>query len=329
MLLKLLLLTSFVFCTMAVSAQTPSPSPPPPPPPASYQGPVTVETTSPPSENRYTVIGTTSEGGAKNVAGGVLNGKAKSLPKPVYPPEARAANAQGAVTVQVLIDEEGNVVSAQALSGPPQLHEAAAIAARGAKFSPTKLSGQPVKVSGVITYNFVLQERLRTAATPLGMLFSAINSKEPDMVATEILNELAADIPYELNDIKELFDALAAAREIDRPEIVARITDGINQRAGAEEKWRFELGIRVGTLMVEFKRISNAAEDDGRFKYDMVTVYRELRALKALAGVPPKEIPESYLVKIRNLGVFADSLDLSERRAMSEVVKLTFEIFQK
>jgi protein TonB len=91
----------------------------------------------------------------KQISGGVLNGKATSLPKPPYPPAARAVRAAGAVSVQVLIDENGNVVSASAVSGHPLLRAAAAAAARGAKFSPTQLSGQPVKVSGVITYNFV------------------------------------------------------------------------------------------------------------------------------------------------------------------------------
>jgi protein TonB len=91
----------------------------------------------------------------KTISGGVLNGKAVNLPKPTYPPAARAVRAAGAVTVQVLIDEEGRVVSASATGGHPLLQQAAVAAARGARFSPTLLSGQPVKVSGIITYNFV------------------------------------------------------------------------------------------------------------------------------------------------------------------------------
>ncbi|HEX8651113.1 MAG TPA: TonB family protein [Pyrinomonadaceae bacterium] len=91
------------------------------------------------------------------ISGGVLNGKAISLPKPPYPPVAKAARASGTVTVQVTIDENGNVISARAVSGHPLLQSAAVQAARSAKFSPTKLSGQPVKVTGVITYNFVAQ----------------------------------------------------------------------------------------------------------------------------------------------------------------------------
>jgi len=91
----------------------------------------------------------------KTIAGGVLNGKAINLPKPPYPPVARAVRASGPVAVQVLIDEDGRVISANAVSGHPLLRGAAEQAARGARFSPTLLSGQPVKVSGVITYNFV------------------------------------------------------------------------------------------------------------------------------------------------------------------------------
>jgi protein TonB len=91
------------------------------------------------------------------ISGGVLNGKAISLPKPAYPPIAKQAHASGTVVVQVTIDENGGVISAHAVSGHPLLQAVCVAAARQARFSPTKLSGQPVKVTGVITYNFVAQ----------------------------------------------------------------------------------------------------------------------------------------------------------------------------
>ena len=94
---------------------------------------------------------------SKTISGGLLNGKAISLPQPQYPPVARAAKASGTVVVQVTIDENGNVTSANAVSGHPLLQAAAVVAARGAKFSPTKLSGQPVKVTGIIQYNFAAE----------------------------------------------------------------------------------------------------------------------------------------------------------------------------
>lgn len=91
----------------------------------------------------------------KPLSGGVLNGKATSLPKPVYPAEAREKRASGAVTVMVSIDESGKVISACAVSGAKELQRATEVAAYQAKFSPMTLNGQPAKVVGVITYNFV------------------------------------------------------------------------------------------------------------------------------------------------------------------------------
>lgn len=90
------------------------------------------------------------------VSGGVLNARAISLPQPPYPPVAKAARASGTVVVQIVFDESGCVISARAVSGHPLLQAAAVAAARQACFSPTRVGGEPVKVSGVITYNFML-----------------------------------------------------------------------------------------------------------------------------------------------------------------------------
>jgi len=92
----------------------------------------------------------------KPLSGGVLNGSALNLPLPLYPDAAKRARASGIVVIGVVVDETGKVISAQAISGPAMLREAALQAALKAKFSPTLLSGQPIKVSGVINYKFSL-----------------------------------------------------------------------------------------------------------------------------------------------------------------------------
>lgn len=91
----------------------------------------------------------------KTVSGGVVNGKARNLVTPQYPSQARAVRASGQVAVAVTIDEKGNVISASAVSGHALLRNAAESAARSSKFNPTLLSGQAVKVTGTIIYNFV------------------------------------------------------------------------------------------------------------------------------------------------------------------------------
>jgi TonB family protein len=89
-------------------------------------------------------------------SGGVLVGSATNRVEPAYPPLAKAARISGAVVVEVMTDEEGNVTSARALSGHPLLKDAAVQAAREWRFTPTKLSNEAVKVVGTITFNFNL-----------------------------------------------------------------------------------------------------------------------------------------------------------------------------
>lgn len=86
----------------------------------------------------------------------LLNGKATTMAKPDWPREARDLGVQGLVVVQVEIDEQGNVISAKDIcKGPPYLSESAVRAALKSRFSPTTLSGVPVKAKGVLRYNFV------------------------------------------------------------------------------------------------------------------------------------------------------------------------------
>ena len=87
---------------------------------------------------------------------GVVNGYAIDLPKPAYPPPAKAIGLSGIVNVQVLIDEYGNVVSAKAIDGHPFFKGEAERSAKRAKFKPTYLSDQPTKVTGIIIYKFTL-----------------------------------------------------------------------------------------------------------------------------------------------------------------------------
>jgi len=91
--------------------------------------------------------------------GGILNGKAIKKPAPSYPAAAKAAGVWGEVNVQITIDEMGRVISAKAYGYSELLREAAEKAAYQALFSPTLMNGKPVKVTGYLIYNFVLNEK--------------------------------------------------------------------------------------------------------------------------------------------------------------------------
>jgi TonB family protein len=129
-------------------------------------------------------------------SGGVLEGSALQRVQPVYPPLAKAAKVSGAVLVEVTINEEGGVNAARAISGHPLLKDSAVAAARQWRFSETKLQGEPVKVIGTITFNFLLDNskeveslKAEVAAKPesaeayfkLGEAYLSLSSNEPEL----------------------------------------------------------------------------------------------------------------------------------------------------
>jgi TonB family protein len=119
-----------------------APPPPPPPPPAIMSPSASVNTELP---RKITV------------SGGVLQGSAIKRVQPPYPPLAKAAKASGAVQVQIVVSETGEVIEASAISGHPLLRDAAIQAASQWQFKPTEVGGKPVKVQGILTFNFTLQ----------------------------------------------------------------------------------------------------------------------------------------------------------------------------
>ncbi len=90
----------------------------------------------------------------RTIKGGALNGKTTFLPKPVYPAKAKAANVRSMVSVLILVNKQGNVNQAKAVSGNKLFYASAETAARQAKFEPTILNGNPVQVEGVLVFNF-------------------------------------------------------------------------------------------------------------------------------------------------------------------------------
>jgi TonB family protein len=95
-----------------------------------------------------------TEKGMVPIEGGLLAGKVLRRINPKYPVVAAAAKVEGAVLVEISIDEEGDVVGARALQGHGLLKAAAEQAALHCKFTPTTLNGEPVRALGMLTYNF-------------------------------------------------------------------------------------------------------------------------------------------------------------------------------
>ncbi len=107
-----------------------------------------------PTQPQPQVNSTTPPQTQTRITGGVLNSRAIEMPKPNYPEAAKQAGIHGLVKVEVTINEEGEVIAAEATDGPKELREAAVEAAKKARFAPVILHGARIKVNGVLTYKF-------------------------------------------------------------------------------------------------------------------------------------------------------------------------------
>lgn len=248
----------------------------------------------------------------KIVSGGVVNGKATNLVKPAYPPAAKAVNASGAVNVQVTIGEDGSVIAATAVSGHPLLRAAAVEAATASKFAPTVLSGQPVKITGIIVYNFVGAEPAKRDPSWLDLGMSLASIAEPTTTTSSGLASHLQNVPADWNDVRAMLtqleelrgraaadgqyprssaDAIAKANEISRL-VELKLEDT------RTEIWRFRLGRAL------FNAFASASSKSDEKRRQAAFALREL-AFVTPPGVEVKTVDEltvlSDLVEKGNL----------------------------
>jgi TonB family protein len=88
------------------------------------------------------------------VISGVLNFKASLEALPAYPGKAKEQHIEGRVEVQLLVNEDGEVIFANPLSGPEALWAEAVKAAVTARFQPFRVEGEPRKITVRIIFDF-------------------------------------------------------------------------------------------------------------------------------------------------------------------------------
>lgn len=281
----------------------------------------------------------------------ILNGKATNLPKPAYPAAARAANASGVVAVQVTVDEEGNVVQAHAVSGEQLLRGAAEDAARKAKFQPTTSSGQPVKIDGVLVYNFV-------NSSPQGAKFSTSGNWMNVGMALATLGAVptlryfqpeavAHMIPTEWTSEREQLDRLGELKKIEietatdnkpkerilddhttaitvspdkksPPESLAigqALIASIEGRLGSRplDRWYFDLGIQLN------RALDKADSRDKDVRMSVVGPFKDFIAT-APSDVPKEisdELQSMYLSM--EMGIFTDQDKIAFTKSLMKI----------
>jgi TonB family protein len=88
--------------------------------------------------------------------------KPTSLPKPAYPPAARAVRATGEVIIRVKVGSDGKVLLAEPENGHVLLRAAARAAAQGSRFEPSETTGREVRITYVFDIgDMTLREGVR------------------------------------------------------------------------------------------------------------------------------------------------------------------------
>lgn len=316
--LKILFILLVGLSSVGIWGQTPTGSPQPP---ADYRGPVVAPD------------GPIGMKIPSQISGGVLNGKAKSLPKPTYPAAALAANVTGMVTVQVVIDEAGNVVSAKAVNGHGLLRDESEIAAMQARFSPTTLQGNPVKVSGVITYNFHNPKSTHITSDvadnvwALGAFFSIIRANDADVTKRfgdleDLLKVLPNDLPPAFEPERLLFERLASANGSERVSIVEELRPKLREKLTADQAWQIDIGELAGDTMVEILRFAIAV--DKGVPFDPALLKEKLAGIKTMAEKAPDNTPSDLKERFLRVGKFASDADLGRTR--ESIIKLMTEL---
>jgi TonB family protein len=183
----------------------------------------------------------------------ILNEKAITLPEPAYPAAARAVRAFGAVNVQVTVNENGDVISAAAVSGHPLLRAAAVQAARQAKFAPATVDGQNVTVLGILIYTFIFPEQWQDIGEALGDSEVEIETENGLLRASEILANVLPEISQSLKTIAENY---VKDEETGRfqtgavGEIIVQLQTRTANRP--RDLWHFELGLTAGRIKANY-----------------------------------------------------------------------------
>lgn len=171
------------------------------------------------------------------ISGGVVNGKAVNLAVPIYPEAASAIGLYGQVVVQVMIEIDGTVVTANAVSGHPLLKTASVNAALRSIFETLSIGGNPVRVSGFIHYNFQpkrwnwleLGFSLKTTHSSFYLRATAKNYFPPGFVDEETL------LSQEIQDTAVLNETIIASVK----------NKLINE---SKSRWLFSVGLILGEM---------------------------------------------------------------------------------
>jgi len=260
---------------------------------------------------------------AKIVSKGIINGAAISLPKPQYP--ASSVKGSAVVKVQVTIDEAGNVIYAKAISGPAALRRPSEKDALQAKFQPTIQDGGPLKVSGVISYNFgVHNYEHEVVALGLGMVFNlpAMIAGDEDFFDNETLAGMIKDVPVIAKELAPLHLIKGQTPE-DKAQTIASVAAKVEAKLTGTLAWQYAVGKKIAPVMAELIR---AAKDEN-YRLDESSLRTELLDLKEFLKTAPADFPTPILDKLKEFAEPGDKEHPDPENDLKTIMSKFLELF--
>ncbi len=149
--------------------------------------------------------------------------KATNLPKPIYP---KTAKASGAATVEVILDKDGKVVSAKAVSGDKAFYEAAETSAKSAKFEIPKIQFEIKRIKGILEYKFDAKTKTATVSENLQNAGIEVKPNKYHSMVKALVERLKTGAAADANETKFVqngrADLIVRLKEL-KPETIGQL----------------------------------------------------------------------------------------------------------
>ena len=242
-----------------------------------------------------------------------INGMAITLVKPAFPETAVVTGADGAaVSLRVVVDENGNPISAQcSISCHPMLKEAAELAAIQSKFKPLVKDGRPVKYEGILLYSFVVTHvnwyRFGTALESVRQF--------DNISAGPMAQILSGDFAAEKTRLLGL-DAPGVDLNT-RWKVIAEVESSLRKKLKGLDLWRFEVGMAL--RRVTFWTMAGE-------RTDRAAMQKAIDALPAHIAAAPEGVSEQVITGLTALSKYRVTAEIPERELRQAINDLSRKI---
>jgi hypothetical protein len=240
-----------------------------------------------------------------------INGRATLLNKPVLSGEAMIENDGKTFTLKVVVDTDGNVISAKCSAACPSAVAASAeAAAMASKFRPLIVGGRAVRYDGILMYTIAVG-RVNWyrfgAALYSTYIFDNIS-----------LGPVAAMLTSEFADERSRLHDLDKGVELAiRWKTIESVRDSIKGKLKGTDDWWFTLGIAIRKVSAPFQ--SNR-------KLDREELQKAISNLATFVETAPNDIPADLINNLKAASMYKIDPEMSNQALYQTVIKLVSKV---